>query len=249
MNTVGIYGCKEIEKQLDELVRIQTKVLPNLVVLEGPDGVGKTTIAKKLVDRLNSLGHFAQYRKEPGGNDIGIALREALLNRKELLPADQSVLAFATSAAITMQEIEKNPRVIYILDRYMESTLVYQFLIPYLSGSELDEAHERVRKAIAFFKSSGYLPSAIATFSIRRDTNSAFESACKDKNVYEEQGFPFYLKVVDGYRFVDYAQTHKPFNGTFYRIINSYEGDLDRIVDELDHTIPLMVRMFNPKGE
>lgn len=244
-----IYGSRELYEQLAELVRIQTRILPNLVVIEGPDGVGKTTIATKLVDRLNSLGHFARYKKEPGGNDIGLALREALLNRKELLPADQSVLAFATSAAITMAEIEQNPKVIYILDRYLESTLVYQFLIPFLTTGRMDEAHERVRQAVAFFKSSGYLPSAIATFSIRRDVSASYESACKDKNVYEEQGYPFYLKVVDGYRHVDHAQIHKPFNGTFYRIIHSYEGDLDRIVDELDHTVPLMCHMFKKEGE
>ena len=37
------------------------------IVIEGCDGSGKTTLAKKLVDKLNSEGIDAVYVREPGG--------------------------------------------------------------------------------------------------------------------------------------------------------------------------------------
>ena len=50
------------------------------VVIEGHDGTGKTTQAELLAERLKERGIAVSMTKEPGGNAIGQAIREVLLN-------------------------------------------------------------------------------------------------------------------------------------------------------------------------
>ena len=48
------------------------------IVIEGPDGSGKTTISKLLVERLNDIGIKARYTSEPTASHYGKRLREML---------------------------------------------------------------------------------------------------------------------------------------------------------------------------
>lgn len=50
------------------------------IVLEGHDGTGKSTQAELLADRLREKGIDTITTKEPGGNEIGEAIRTVLLN-------------------------------------------------------------------------------------------------------------------------------------------------------------------------
>src|SRR6186713_121074 len=49
------------------------------VVLEGPDGAGKSRAAATLVDHLRASGRTVVAVREPGGTPLGEALREILL--------------------------------------------------------------------------------------------------------------------------------------------------------------------------
>ena len=50
------------------------------VVIEGPDGTGKSTQADLLAEHLNTLGIDSIHVKEPGGTPIGEELRKVVLN-------------------------------------------------------------------------------------------------------------------------------------------------------------------------
>ena len=49
------------------------------IVFEGPDSVGKSTQIKLTKTYLESLGKVVTLTREPGGTELGLALRTILL--------------------------------------------------------------------------------------------------------------------------------------------------------------------------
>ena len=91
------------------------------IVLEGVDGTGKTTLAKRLADLVGD----AVVTSEPTSGRIGSALRSGELG--DIPPAAEALL-FAADRAIHTAEIEKvleSGRWV-VCDRYMGSTVAYQ---------------------------------------------------------------------------------------------------------------------------
>ncbi len=59
---------------------------PRFIVLEGIDGCGSSTAARRLVEALGALGEDARLTCEPSGGPVGKLIRQAL--RRELPPTD-----------------------------------------------------------------------------------------------------------------------------------------------------------------
>jgi len=53
----------------------------SFITLEGPEGAGKTVIARRLADALTARGHRVRLTREPGGTDLGERVRALLLER------------------------------------------------------------------------------------------------------------------------------------------------------------------------
>lgn len=106
------------------------------VVIEGVDGAGKTTMAKRLVEKLNSdfalryLGYSeAIYVREPGSTPFGDHLRAAFLEAKEPLHPMTEVLALlAAKNELIEKVIRPAIRVgkVVICDRFTRTLLAYQ---------------------------------------------------------------------------------------------------------------------------
>lgn len=100
------------------------------ITLEGIDGVGKSTQAKKLSDTLKQEGYRVVTTREPGGSEIGDSIRNILLNKKfnEMTPQTE-VLLYAASRSEHVQKLIKPLLIqgkIVISDRYIDSSLAYQ---------------------------------------------------------------------------------------------------------------------------
>lgn len=95
-----------------------------LIVFEGIDGVGKTSISKGLCEALINVGvpclRYEDYeKKEEGFNVI-----KPFINEKT--PIDASLFFFIASAIYKSQEIEKLLQNQWVIcDRYVYSTLAY----------------------------------------------------------------------------------------------------------------------------
>ena len=92
------------------------------IVFEGIDGVGKTTMAKKLAKDLDGL-----YTYEPGDCSIGPFVRKSVLG-KTLLTHEARCLLFAAERLVHLQEVviptlEAGEHV--ICDRYIGSAIAY----------------------------------------------------------------------------------------------------------------------------
>ena len=99
------------------------------VVLEGPEGAGKTTLATELAERLRAAGHDPVSVREPGGTPAAEALRQELLHADRSWTPERELLYLATARADLVGQIIRPAleagRVV-VSDRYDLSTLAYQ---------------------------------------------------------------------------------------------------------------------------
>jgi len=99
------------------------------ICIEGLDGSGKTTQAKRLVKNLRRRGFDAVYTTEPSTGKIGKLIRSFVLNRKRRVPIVLEALLFAADR-VDHVETEVKPLLeqgkIVVCDRYVYSTLAYQ---------------------------------------------------------------------------------------------------------------------------
>ena len=99
------------------------------VVLEGGEGVGKTTQWQRLADALRADGHTVVALREPGGTPAGDEIRRVLLDPASQLAAEAEALMFAASRAqlvhaVVRPALERGS--IVLVDRFLLSTYAYQ---------------------------------------------------------------------------------------------------------------------------
>lgn len=111
------------------------------ITFEGPEGGGKTTQAKRLIERLQAAGHEVVYTREPGGTPTGEAIRDILQHNKtnEAISPTAEVLLFAASRAqlvshVILPALERGAWV--VCDRFADSTTAYQ---GYGRGFDVDQ--------------------------------------------------------------------------------------------------------------
>jgi dTMP kinase len=100
-----------------------------LIVLEGPEGAGKTTQLQKLADSLVAAGKAVVAVREPGGTPLGNEIRRLLLDSSsDIAPRAESLLFMASRAQLVEREITPAlaSRAIVLLDRFFLSTYAYQ---------------------------------------------------------------------------------------------------------------------------
>lgn len=153
------------------------------IVVEGADGAGTTTQAKKLAEDLD-----AHYTYEPASNKIGRKVEELISDGS--YGADTVALSFAADRMVHLEEeviprLEKGETV--VCDRYYHSSLVYQSVM----GEELEWIKSLNRSALK--PDITFILDVSAEVGMER-----VESRGRDGNVFEEMDFQ--EKVVARYR-------------------------------------------------
>lgn len=118
-----------------------------LLVLEGAEGVGKTTQLRRLATRLSALGVKCVTYREPGGSALGDAVREMLLDRgARIAPAAEALLFMASRAQLVSDGIRAalDESAVVLLDRFFLSTYAYQ-----VAGRGLPEIGIRAANSLA----------------------------------------------------------------------------------------------------
>ena len=100
------------------------------ITFEGIDGSGKSTQAKILVEKLQSLKLETLFLREPGGTSISEEIRSVLLNKREdeMSSRSEALLMCASRAQLTKDIISPELKAgkWIVADRYADSTLAYQ---------------------------------------------------------------------------------------------------------------------------
>jgi dTMP kinase len=118
-----------------------------LIVLEGAEGVGKTTQIKLLAERLTKAGIQCVALREPGGTPVGDDIREILLQpEQQITAATEALLFMASRAELVSREIRPSIEkgMIVLVDRFFLSTYAYQ-----IYGRGLPEAEIRAANRLA----------------------------------------------------------------------------------------------------
>lgn len=100
------------------------------VVLEGGEGVGKTTQLVLLETWLRQAGHQVVRTREPGGTEIGERIRTLVLEHGQgEVDARTEALLMAASRAAHVQQLIRpamEAGAVVLCDRYIDSSLAYQ---------------------------------------------------------------------------------------------------------------------------
>ena len=119
-----------------------------LLVLEGPEGVGKTTQVQALVARLRQGGHAPVHAfREPGGTPLGDEIRALVLAQRHMAVAPRAeALLFMAARAQLVAHLQAllDAGALVILDRFFLSTYAYQIV-----GRGLPEQEVRTANALS----------------------------------------------------------------------------------------------------
>ncbi len=100
------------------------------LVLDGPDGSGKSTQLQKLVDHAQKAGLSTCVVREPGGTPIGEHIRRVLLDKDsgDIDLRCEMLLYMASRAQLVSQRIAPAlaQKQLVLADRFVSSTLAYQ---------------------------------------------------------------------------------------------------------------------------
>jgi len=100
------------------------------ITFEGIDGSGKTTQARLLEKKLQTMGYQTHLTREPGGSPGSEWIRKLLLKQKELEWSDLTELLLFFAARKDHVEKTIQPALdtgkIVICDRFTDSTRIYQ---------------------------------------------------------------------------------------------------------------------------
>jgi dTMP kinase len=164
------------------------------ITLEGGEGAGKSTAARRLAERLQAEGYTVLVTREPGGTPGAEAVRALLLGTAiKLDPLAQTMLHFAARADLVETVIR--PALargdVVICDRFYDSTMAYQAY-----GLNVD-----VSAVASLIRLINLTPDLTFIMEVSEDTANnrrAARGGASDR--YEEMGAEFMARVAHGFR-------------------------------------------------
>jgi dTMP kinase len=172
------------------------------ITLEGPDGAGKSTQGRRLVEYLRRVNIDVVYTREPGGTALGEGIRRLLLDEthREMAPVTEMLL-FAASRAQFVREVVDPALasgVTVLSERYVDASLAYQGY-----GRGIDAAVVRMVNEVA---TGGLLPDLTVLLDIDPALGLARARAAQGKegragrgDRLEQESEAFYERVRAGF--------------------------------------------------
>ncbi len=166
------------------------------LVLEGVEGAGKTTQIRLLAEWLESCGVSFTLAREPGGTEVGEAIRNVVQERVDLsVPPETELLLYLAARSAFVKEIALpalDRGELLIADRFSMSTYAYQ---GYGRGLDLDEVRRLDR-----FATGGLVPDLYVVLDLPVEEGRARQRAeGKEEDRLEGSGESFLQSVRRGY--------------------------------------------------
>jgi dTMP kinase len=163
--------------------------------LDGPDGSGKTTQARRLEAWLRGIGREVLLCRDPGGTALGERLRALLLDHHEgdlAIGLRAEMLLYMTSRAELVDEVIAPALAegkVVISDRYLLANVVYQ---GYAGGLDVEEVWQVGRAA-----TGGLLPDLTLVLDVPPDVADSRLGVPRDR--MEARPAAFRRKVRSGF--------------------------------------------------
>jgi dTMP kinase len=197
------------------------------ITLEGLDGSGKSSVARRLEYWLRSLGTRVLLTREPGGTKIGESIRGLLFGEhsRNMLVETEALLFAAARSQLVSEVLEpalQNGDIV-ICDRFADSSLAYQWGGRGLPLSEVKAAqHLAVRGCEPDLKILLDLSPQVA---MERKTRG-FDPT----NRFDDEDLAFHQRVRDAYLFLAASEPSR------WQIIDSAR-DEDEVWRDVRETI------------
>ena len=153
------------------------------VSFEGGDGAGKSTQLRLLGGALEALGRKVVLTREPGGTDLGAAIRQVLLHGDHVAPRAEALLFAADRAhhvaTVIQPALERGDDV--LTDRFLDSSIAYQ-------GVARALRHEDVRD-LSLWATQGLLPDLTVLLDVSAEQGRARRGGVHDRLEREDDSF------------------------------------------------------------
>ena len=169
---------------------------PYFITLEGPEGSGKTTQIRPLVDWLCGQGYEVELTREPGGTRIGDQIRDVLHDpRNVAMDATAEILLYSADRAQHVAQCIRPALAagkVVVSDRYTDSTLAYQ---GYGRGLDLE-----MLRAITAFATGGLKPDLTLYLDVAPEEGLERRQAGGEEwNRLDAETLDFHRRVCAGY--------------------------------------------------
>jgi dTMP kinase len=162
-------------------------------VLEGGEGVGKSTQVGLLAATLSAGGREVVVTFEPGDTHAGAELREVLLHADSPVAPRAELLLMLADRAQHVSEVVRpalERGAVVVCDRYSPSTLAYQGVARGLGVEEIER--------LSAWAAAGLEPDVVVVLDLPDEVAEARVSATRDR--FERAGAEFHARVRDAYR-------------------------------------------------
>jgi len=164
------------------------------VTLEGPEGSGKTVVARRLAEELSRRGRSVRLTREPGGTKLGERVREVLLGRADLgiSPRADALLFNAARAQLVAEVVwpALDAGEVVVCARFADSTIAYQ---GYGAGLPIAEL-----RAIGDVATGGLEPDLTILLDVDPEIGIR-RKAAGARNRFETFDLAFHQRVRDGF--------------------------------------------------
>jgi dTMP kinase len=163
------------------------------IVVEGGEGVGKSTQVESLAASLRETGREVVVTFEPGDTKSGAQLRAALLHADVALDPRTELLLMLADRAQHVAEVVRpalSRGAIVVCDRYSPSTIAYQGIARGLGVDEIER--------LSAWAADGVEPDVVIVLDLPDAVAEARVSAVRDR--FERAGAEFHSRVRAAYR-------------------------------------------------
>ena len=182
---------------------MREKLEGKFIVLDGPDGCGKSTQTKLLAEWLTEQGLPTECFRDPGDTAIGEKIRGVLLNPEHVKMSTETEVLLYMAARVQLWTEKISPALkankCVLLDRWLSSTCAYQ---GYAGGFGID----KITKLAADCLES---PWPDLTIILDVDLATAVKRLSRDLDRMEQKGDRYHKKVREG--FLKLAEQQKNF--------------------------------------
>lgn len=164
------------------------------IAVEGGDGAGKSTQARRLGEWLERQGYVVRHTREPGGTSLGRTLRELVLHGEDgSVSPHAEALIFAADrahhvATVVRPALERGE--VVLTDRYLDSSVAYQ-------GAARELGHAEVRQ-LSLWATEGLLPDLTILLDVSAELGRARRGTVHDR--LERETDDFHDRVRQGFR-------------------------------------------------